>query len=193
MNLGATGAQTASAYSTQSWGAIVSPFLVGLIADRYINAEKLLGAIHLVGAVLMYMLYRAPQFDDFYPYLLGYMILYMPTLALVNSIAFSALDPRRHFSKIRLWGTIGWIAAGLIISYAFAWDSRAALAGGMLRNTFLMCSVASVLLGLFSFTLPRTPPIGAADGRATLARQSDRKRSLCCATGISWCSSSPRS
>jgi nucleoside transporter len=169
--LGATGAQSASAYSTQSWGAIVAPFFVGLIADRYINAEKLLGAIHLVGAVLMYMLYRAQQFGDFYPYLLAYMVLYMPTLALVNSIAFRALpDPRSHFSKIRLWGTIGWIVAGLMISYAFAWDSSAALAGGMLRNTFLMCCVASALLGLFSFTLPRTPPMGAADGRATLAQ-----------------------
>ena len=152
-------------------GAIVAPFFVGLIADRYVNAERLLGAIHLVGAVLMYVLYRAQQFDDFYPYLLAYMILYMPTLALVNSIAFRSLeDPSRYFSRIRLWGTIGWIAAGLIISYAFAWDSRAALADGMLRNTFLMCSVASVLLGLFSFSLPRTPPIGAADGRATLAQ-----------------------
>jgi len=171
LSLGATGAQSASAYSTQSWGAIVAPFFVGLIADRYVNAERLLGAIHLVGAVLMYVLYRALQFDDFYPYLLAYMILYMPTLALVNSIAFRGLDdPSRHFSTIRLWGTIGWIAAGLIISYAFAWDSRAALADGMLRNTFLMCSVASMLLGLFSFTLPRTPPIGAAGGRATLAQ-----------------------
>ena len=158
-NLGASGAQGAAAYSTQSWGAILAPFVVGLIADRYVNAERLLGAIHLVGAVLMYLLFRARQFDDFYPYLLGYMILYMPTLALVNSISFRAMDdPSRHFSKIRVWGTVGWIAAGLVISYGFAWDSREALAGGLLRNTFLMCSAASLLLGLFSFTLPRTPP-----------------------------------
>jgi len=167
-SLGATGAQSAAAYSTQSWGAIVAPFIVGLIADRYVNAEKLLGAIHLVGAVLMYQLYRAQQFAHFYPYLLGYMILYMPTLALVNSIAMRALDdPRGQFARIRLWGTIGWIVAGLMISYAFAWDSRSALDAGMLRNTFLMCSVVSALLGIFSFTLPRTPPTGAAEAHAT--------------------------
>ena len=113
--------------------------------------------IHLIGAVLMYLLFKARHFDDFYPYLLGYMILYMPTLALVNSISFRVMDdPSRHFSKIRVWGTVGWIVAGLVISYVFAWDSPSALAGGRLRNTFLMCSVASLLLGLFSFTLPRT-------------------------------------
>ena len=167
-NLGASGAQSAAAYSTQSWGAIVAPFIVGLIADRYVNAEKLLGAIHLIGAVLMYQLFRAQQFEQFYPYLLGYMILYMPTLALVNSIAMRSLDdPRGQFARIRLWGTIGWIVAGLMISYVFAWDARAALTEGLLRNTFLMCSVVSLILGIFSFSLPRTPPTGAVEGQST--------------------------
>jgi len=158
-NLGATGAQTGMAFSTQSWGAVVAPFVIGLIADRYFNAERLLGIIHLVGAVLLYLLSRAASFDAFYPYLLGYMILYMPTLALVNSVAFRQMDdPTQHFSKIRLWGTIGWIVAGLIISYLFAWDAHAAMSAGALKNTFLMCAAASLLLGVFSFTLPATPP-----------------------------------
>jgi len=158
-NLAASGAQTAMAYSTQSWGAIIAPFVIGLVADRYFNAERLLGIIHLVGAVLLYLLSQATSFDAFYPYLLGYMILYMPTLALVNSVAFRQMDdPAKHFSKIRLWGTVGWIIAGLVISYLFAWDSAAAKTAGALKNTFLMCSAASLLLGLFSFTLPATPP-----------------------------------
>ncbi len=158
-NLAASGAQIGMAYSTQSWGAIIAPFAIGLIADRYFNAERLLGIIHLVGAVLLYLLARATSFNAFYPYLLGYMILYMPTLALVNSVAFRQMDdPAKHFSKIRLWGTVGWIIAGLVISYLFAWDSAAAKAAGALKNTFLMCSAASLLLGLFSFTLPATPP-----------------------------------
>jgi nucleoside transporter len=158
-NLAASGAQTAMAYSTQSWGAIIAPFVIGLVADRYFNAERLLGIIHLVGAVLLYLLSQATSFDAFYPYLLGYMILYMPTLALVNSVAFRQMDdPAKHFSKIRLWGTVGWIIAGLVISYLFAWDSAAAKAAGALKYTFLMCSAASLLLGLFSFTLPATPP-----------------------------------
>ncbi len=158
-SLGFSGAESAMAYSTQSWGAIIAPFVIGLIADKYVNAERLLGVIHLVGAALMYWLAGATQFDGFYPYLLAYMILYMPTLALVNAIAFRQMDdPARHFGTIRVWGTVGWIVAGLAISYAFAWDSQAGIAAGLLRNTFLMAAVASFALGIFSFTLPRTPP-----------------------------------
>ena len=158
-NLHASGAQSGLAYSTQSWGAIIAPFIVGLIADRYINAERMLGALHLAGALLMYALYRAPDFGAFYPCVLGYMILYMPTLALVNAISFRQMEePARHFSGVRVWGTIGWIVAGLVISYFFGWDSRAGISQGLLRNTFLMCAVASLALGLYSFTLPRTPP-----------------------------------
>ena len=158
-NLHASGTQSGLAYSTQSWGAIIAPFIVGLIADRYINAERMLGALHLAGALLMYALYRAPDFGAFYPCVLGYMILYMPTLALVNAISFRQMEePARHFSGVRVWGTIGWIVAGLVISYLFAWDSRAGMTQGLLRNTFLMCAVASLALGIYSFTLPRTPP-----------------------------------
>ncbi|MGD8176648.1 nucleoside permease [Marinimicrobium sp. ARAG 43.8] len=158
-NLGATGGQTAMAFATQSWGAIVAPFIIGLIADRYFNAERILGLLHLVGAVLMYQLYSAQDFSTFYPFVLVYMILFMPTLALVNSVSFRQMvDPSREFARIRVWGTIGWVVAGLMISYVFSWDSQLGLSEGMLRNTFLMCSLASVALGLFSFTLPKTPP-----------------------------------
>ena len=158
-NLHASGAQTALAYSTQSWGAIIAPFIVGLIADRYCNAERVLGVLHIAGGVLMYALYRAGSFAAFYPWLFAYMLLYMPTLALVNAVAFRQMDdPARHFSAIRVWGTIGWIVAGLVISYLFAWDSSAGLARGALAHTFLMCAIASLALGLYSFTLPRTPP-----------------------------------
>lgn len=158
-NLHTTGAQSALAYSTQSWGAIIAPFVVGLIADRYFNAERLLGAIHIGGGILMYALFGTHDFKVFYPCLLAYMVLYMPTLALVNAIAFRQMDdPAEHFSGIRVWGTVGWIVAGLVISYLFAWDSRTGMTQGLLRNTFLMCSTASFALGLYSFTLPRTPP-----------------------------------
>ena len=95
------------------------------------------GVLHLLGAVLMYQLYTAPDFAAFYPYVLAYMIAYMPTLALVNSVAFRQMkDPSKEFSKVRVWGTIGWIVAGLVISYLFSWDSSTAIAEGMLKNTF---------------------------------------------------------
>lgn len=158
-NLHASGAQTGLAYGTQAWGAIVAPFIVGLIADRYFNAERLLGVFHVAGGILMYALYSTRAYGAFYPLLLAYMILYMPTLALVNAIAFRQMDdPARHFSGVRVWGTIGWIVAGLVISYLFAWDSHAGIAQGLLRETFLMCSLASLVLGAYAFTLPRTPP-----------------------------------
>lgn len=158
-NLHASGTQSALAYSTQSWGAIIAPLFVGLLADRYLNAERLLGIIHLIGGVLLYRCAAEQQFDRFYPLLLGYMILYMPTLALVNAVAFRQMDqPSRSFSRIRVWGTLGWIVAGLVISYVFGWDSTAALSAGKLRNTFYMCSIFSFALGAYSFTLPATPP-----------------------------------
>lgn len=158
-NLNASGAQIGLAFATQSWGAIIAPFIVGLIADRYFNAERILGVIHLLGAVLMFLMANATEFSVFYPYVLVYMILFMPTLALVNSISFRQIDdPSTDFAKIRVWGTIGWIVAGLAISYVFSWDSSEAIQQGFLRYTFLMGSAASVVLGLYSFSLPKTPP-----------------------------------
>ena len=158
-SLSASGGQVGQAYGTQSWGAIVAPFVIGLIADRFFNAERILGVLHLIGAVLMFQLSRTASFDTFYPYLLGYMILYMPTLALVNSVAFNQMtDPAKEFSYIRVWGTVGWIVAGLLISFAFRWDTTTGIESGLLRNTFLMTAGASALLGLFSFALPKTPP-----------------------------------
>ncbi len=158
-NLHASGTETASVFSTQSWGAIIAPFIIGLIADRYFNAEKILGVLHIAGAILMYQMYNSGAMDSFYPYVLTYMIVYMPTLALVNSVAFNQMtDPEKEFSSIRVFGTIGWIVAGLAISYLFHWDSKESTEGGLLKNTFLMASVASLALGIFSFTLPKTPP-----------------------------------
>jgi nucleoside transporter len=165
-----TGAETGMAYSTQGWGAIIAPFIIGLIADRYFNAERVLGIIHLIGAVLMYILASAGNFANFYPYLLSYMLLFMPTLALVNTVAFRQLpDPARQFGNYRVWGTIGWIVAGALISKLFHWDSVDGVANGALRQTFMMCAGASLLLGLFSFALPATPPKAAGGPRATIS------------------------
>lgn len=157
-NLRADDQDISLAFSTQSFGAILAPFVVGLIADRYFHAQRILGVIHLIGAVLMYRLYLAGDFDGFFPLLLAYMILFMPTLALVNSISFNQMqDPAKEFSAIRVWGTIGWVASGLLISM-FSWDTQGGLADGLLRNTWLMAALISLGLGLFSFTLPATPP-----------------------------------
>lgn len=169
-NLDASSTQIASAFSTQSWGAIIAPFIIGLIADRYFNAEKILAILHLIGAVLMYQMAFADDFAAFYPYVLGYMIAYMPTLALVNSVSFAQMkDPAKEFSFIRVFGTIGWIVSGLAISLIFSWDSQAAIREGMLKNTFLMTAAASALLGIFSFFLPSTPPKAKTGEKVSLS------------------------
>ncbi|ETN94559.1 nucleoside:proton symporter [Zhouia amylolytica AD3] len=164
-NLNATGAETAMAFSTQSWGAIIAPFIIGLIADRFFNAERILGLLHLIGAILMYQMANAADFSIFYPYVLGYMILYMPTLALVNSVSFNQMkDPAKEFPLVRVFGTLGWIIAGLTISFVFNWDSSEGIEQGLLKNTFIMTAAASAFLGLFSFTLPKTPPRAKSSG-----------------------------
>ncbi|WP_433903707.1 nucleoside permease [Sphingobacterium puteale] len=160
-NLNATEFEKANVFSTQSLGAIIAPFIVGMIADRYFNAERILGVLHLVGAVLMYQMYGAADMSTFYPYVLAYMILYMPTLALTSSVSFRQLtNPEKQFSAIRIWGTIGWIIAGLVISYF--WDAKAS--EGALKNTFLLSGIASLVLGIFSFALPKTPPVKLDEG-----------------------------
>ncbi|NHN37355.1 nucleoside permease [Pseudomaricurvus alcaniphilus] len=168
-NLTASGAQIGMAFATQSWGAIIAPFVIGLIADRYFNAEKILGVLHLGGAALLFQMHNSTEFATFYPFVLGYMVLYMPTLALVNSVAFRQMsDPAKEFSKIRVWGTVGWIVAGLMISYMFSWDSRASIEQGLLRNTFLLSSCAAFILGVFSFILPATAPIAKGKEKLSL-------------------------
>lgn len=161
--IGASDVENGMAYGTQSLGAIIAPFIIGLIADRFFSAQKILGVIHLIGAGLLYFVAQQTEFSSFYPLILGYMILYMPTLALVNTVAFRQLDnPEKQFSVLRVWGTVGWIVAGLTIGW-FSWEAKNALA-----NTFLMASAASAILGLFSFILPSTPPT-SSDKKITIA------------------------
>ena len=149
-----SGSELSLAYETQSIGAIIAPFIIGLIADKYFAAQKVLGTIHLFGAFLLYNAGISENFSFFYPYILIYMLLYMPTLALANSVAFRQMkDPSKEFAPIRIFGSIGWIIAGLLIGY-FSWESL-----NTLKNTFYMSSFISLILGIYSFTLPNTPPI----------------------------------
>lgn len=142
------------AFLTQSIGAIVAPFIIGLIADKYFSAQKILGVLHIAGAILLWFASTARDFSAFYPMILVYMVLYMPTLALVNSISFRQMsDPSKEFPPIRVLGTLGWIIAGLTIGW-LGWEQK-----GTLVLTFKIAAVASLVLGLVSFTLPATPPV----------------------------------
>jgi nucleoside transporter len=176
-NIAATGAQTGLAYGTQCLGAIIAPFIVGMIADRFFAAQKILGVLHLIGAALLYYISTQQAFGSFYTVLLIYMIVYMPTLALVNAIALKQVtNAEKQFGGLRVWGTIGWIVAGLII-WAMAWEpakavmeagssenataeAKAALvsAASKLNITYLVAAIVSALFGIYAFFLPNTPP-----------------------------------
>jgi nucleoside transporter len=151
-NLGASGGQIGSAYNALAIATMISPFFVGMVADRFFSAQKIMAVLHIAGAVLLYFASQVQDNTGFYWLVLVYSLLYMPTIALSNNIAFQQMsDPGRMFPWIRVFGTVGWIVAGLMIS---ALDVEGS------AFTFQMAAIASLALGLFSFALPATPPKG---------------------------------
>lgn len=151
--LHATGGQVGAAYGAMAIATIISPFFVGMIADRFFAAQKVLGILHLAGAGLLYLISSTDNPDSFYWLLLLYALLYAPTLALTNSVAFRQMkDPGKEFPSIRVLGTIGWIATGWLLDKVFKITTEE------LVFTFKMAAVVSAALGIFSFFLPDTPP-----------------------------------
>lgn len=152
--LGATGTEIGAAYSALAIATMISPFFVGMVADRFFAAQKIMGVLHLIGAALLFSatLVDKESAPIFYWIILVYSLLYMPTIALSNSIAFGQMtDPGKQFPWIRVFGTLGWIAAGILIS-TLGLDKSAL--------TFQMAAIASLALGIFGFGLPNTPPKG---------------------------------
>ncbi len=147
--LGYNGAVIGGIFSTISIAAIISPLFVGIIADRFFEAQRVLAVSHVIGAGILYYLSSVSDPDTFYWVLLIYSIFYMPTLALTNAVSFYQMSsPEKEFPGIRVLGTIGWIIAGLIISFAKLEASS---------TQFIVAAMASLVTGLYCFTLPNTP------------------------------------
>lgn len=155
-HLDSSALQIGAAYSALAIATMISPFFIGMVADRYFAAQRIMGALHVIGAVLLYIATQIQDNTTFYWIILLYSLLYMPTIALSNSIAFNQMsDPGKMFPWIRVFGTVGWIMAGLMITALQIEGSE---------FTFQMAAIASLTLGVFSFFLPETPPKGKVAG-----------------------------
>jgi nucleoside transporter len=139
------------AYGTTAIGAIVSPFFVGLIADRAFATQRLLGVLHLLGAALLLFASSQTSFLPLYVVVLLYALCYMPTLALTQSLAMRQMqDPKQEFGLVRVFGTLGWIVAGLVIG-AMGLEATAL--------PMRLAAAASLMMAAYCFTLPDTPPL----------------------------------
>ncbi|MCW3088530.1 MAG: transporter [Sediminibacterium sp.] len=158
-HLHATGVEIGAAYSALAIATMISPFFVGMIADRFFAAQRIMGVLHLVGAALLFLATKIDNSTTFYWVILFYSLLYMPTIALSNSVAFSQMtDPGKQFPWIRVFGTLGWIVAGVLIGQ---------LGIEKTYSTFYMAAGVSAILGLLSFILPNTPPKAQTGGASS--------------------------
>jgi len=183
-NMSAT--EVGNMFAVGAVGAIVAPFIAGQIADRWFATEKFLGLSHIVGGVLVWQLASIESYGAFLLFSFCYSLIFSPTLALTNSLAFHHLpDRNRDFGRVRVWGTVGWIVAGITIgqwllhqhtpNFGHEEFVSAAQFAGM-ADAFRLSGILGVLMGLFCFFLPKTPPSAGNKESATAEAWGEIKR-----------------
>lgn len=157
-NLGFSDPQINLVYLTTAIGAMLSPLIAGWIADRFLPNQIFTGGVHLVGAALLVAAWRQTEFGPLFGFVLAYAVLYMPTIALTNAIAFYHMGDSQKFGNIRVWGTIGWIVINWVMSlYLRWWESRTPEVSHV-GDCLLAAALLSLLMGAYCLTLPHTPP-----------------------------------
>jgi MFS transporter, NHS family, xanthosine permease len=151
-----SGTDFGAIFSTMGIASLFMPAIAGIVADRWVNAERLYGIFHIAGAVLLFILPTVEDPSTFFWLMLLNMVFYMPTIALAISVSYSTLNSRKmdivkDYPPIRVWGTVGFIVALWVVSLA-GFETSAA--------QFYVASIASLFLGLYAFTLPKCPPLG---------------------------------
>jgi len=154
-NLGFSGVQVGWIYAVLPLATIVAPFFGGQVADRWLASEKFIAILQLAGGVLLVAMSRITSYGTLLPLMLLYCLLYAPTLAITNSIAMINLEnSEKEFGRIRVWGTIGWIAAGWLLA-AWRYGGQSLMVRG---DTLLLAGIFSLIMGLQALSLPHTPP-----------------------------------
>ena len=178
--------QIGNMFAIGAVGALVAPFIAGQIADRYFSTERFLGISHILGGIMVWQLASLEGYGAFLGFSLAYSLIYAPTLSLTNSLAFHHLEDRdRDFGKIRLWGTIGWIAVGIGIGQWLlfrhspddvAQDVKAAAQVAGMADAFRLSGLLGIVMGIYCFTLPHTPPTQGKQKNATIKALGEVKR-----------------
>jgi len=147
------GIQIGKVFTTLGLASVIMPAIVGVIADKYLNAQKLLGLLHIIGALFMVFLAQTQDYDMFFWLMLGYLTMYMPTLGLANSVSYGILSNNNYdvikvFPSIRVWGTVGFIIAEVAVG-TFGWANN--------NIQFYFAAAISLVIGFYSFSLPNIP------------------------------------
>jgi MFS family permease len=157
-HLGFTGKQISYVFGTTAFGSLISPLIAGWIADRLMPAQIFTAVSHFVGAILLFIAWRQTEFWPLWTSILLYAVLYMPTIALTNAIAFHHMRDAQKFGNVRVWGTIGWIAVQwFMAAYLRFWEVRTPGVSHT-GDSLLVAGIVSILMGLYCLTLPNTPP-----------------------------------